>query len=117
MDDVLIHKTPQTDFEKLIWERHMNKGLMEELKAQRLANGMLQSEIDEVNHKMKELKDRMLKDQVGIVVLKNNRLKQLNDDKDKKIKTLKTEKEELMQTVIKLQNPVLFKDNVEERAG
>jgi len=117
MDDILMHKTPQTDFEKLIWERHMNKELVEELKAQRLANGILQSEIDEVNHEMKELKQAMLKNQVGIVVLKNKRLQALGDSKDAKIRSLNKRNQELMQNLIKFQNPVLFKDNVEERAG
>jgi len=123
MDEPLMHKTPNSDFERLVWERHMNKLMSKELAVQKQENLSLKSKMTELEREnkqeMKELLDRMKKDQVGVLVAKNKRLSNDNHAKDIKLRTLKKEKDELMTSLIRIQQEkaLLLKDNVDECAG
>lgn len=119
MSETLISKTPKTEFEKLIWERHMNAEMLKELTLIREEKGKLESEISHVKYKMKEMQEMMKKDNVGALVVKNKKLKDMNDKKDVKIRGYKKDNDTLMKGLIRLQQEKrgLLKGNVEECAG
>jgi transcriptional regulator of heat shock response len=101
--DTLIHKTPITEFESLVWERHMNKELCKELSAQRHENGVLRSELDEVKSNIAMLIKTYKQDDKGRLVVKNREMKLLNSKKDAKIVKLKRVNDDLMHKCITLQ--------------
>jgi len=108
MDDVLLHKNPFGEFECLIWERAKNKELSEELAKEKRINKDLIKSMRELKliHETK-LRDtlHMLRNKSahGNLVAKNRALKDMNDAKDVKLKSLKRTNEDLMQGYIKLQ--------------
>lgn len=109
--ETLMNLRPKNTYEKLLWERHMNKVLSEEKKAAKIKCGQLQSELD-------ELKDKMKKSNVGALILKNKKLITQGKNKDEKIKKLKADNNELMQTVIRLQTTGLItRSNPDEKTG
>ena len=121
MDETLMHKTPQTDFEKLIWEKHINKLLAKDNRAMLVDIDKIKEDNEKVvsgyKQELAELKERMKKDQVGIVVLKNKRLKDSLDTVMSKMKKLRLTNDTLIGQLARLNNPDLFKDHVDERAG
>ena len=94
--EVLMHLRPQNSQEKLLWERQSNKQIVEENKALKERNKQLENAIS-------ELKEQMKKEQIGALILKNSKLKQLNEEKDAKLKYYKREHDSLIQTIVRLQ--------------
>ena len=124
MNEPLIHKTPKGEFETMIWERHMNKALSAELKAQREENGKLQSEMDEMKHTHKKDMDELMREMrttnLGQVVAKKKLLATQVSTLSAKNKKLKQDNDELMSIIIeknKIKPTELFESNVEEGAG
>lgn len=96
MDEPLIHKTPQGEFEIFIWERHMNKCLSKEIKVQKEANTKLLLENDHLQTKMKKLKLSLQETQVGQLIAKNSRLKEQNGNLNAKNKKLEKKNSDLI---------------------
>lgn len=94
--EVLMHLRPQTPQEKLLWERESNKNFVEEIKNLKERNAQLEAVLS-------ELRQRMKTEQVGALILKNNRLQNQLNEKNLKIKAYKKEKEQLLLNLIKLQ--------------
>ena len=123
MEEPLMHKIPQTEFEKLIWERHMNKLLLEQISRLKQEHGVLQSEIDEAKDEVNKLLKTMSSHNLGQLTLVNRKLKNLNAEKDLKIRDLKRTNDDLMTGYIRLQQEkrlpkkVLLEDDIDERAG
>lgn len=109
--ETLMNFRPKNTYEKLLWERHMNKVLTEEKKQALVKCGELQSELD-------ELKDRMKKSNIGALILKNKELRLQGQNKDAKIKKLKADYDELMQTLVRLQTTgSVSRSNPDEKGG
>ena len=98
MEEPLMNLRPQNDAEKLLWEREKTKHLEEELKATKLELGIVQSELEELKHTMKQ-------SEVGALVLKNKTLKATLHDKDNTIRDQKREIDALFERIVKLQTP------------
>lgn len=121
MSEVLIHKIPKTDFEKLIWERHMNKELCGELSRVRQEKGALQSEVDEVRAEMQMLLRTFKEEggQVGQLIVKNKKLKEQLKVRDEKLRKATRAKDDIMQGYIRLQKEKrgLLNNRVNENAS
>lgn len=98
MEEPLMNLRPQSDAEKLLWERHKNTELTEELRIVKFNLGVLQTELEELKHEMK-------KEEVGALILKNKKLKQTLKDKEEQCKEQKKEIEQLFDRIVKLQTP------------
>lgn len=94
--EVLMHLRPQNTQEKLLWERESNKHFVEENKALKERNAELEAALS-------ELRQRMKTEQVGALILKNHKLQDQLNEKDLKLKAYKREVEELMLTIVRLQ--------------
>lgn len=81
--ETLIHIRPKTDFEKLVWERHMNKLLCEEKKKVELKLGELQSEFEELKYKseqeLKEIRNQFKNSSKAHLIFENEALKKKNN--------------------------------------
>lgn len=89
---------PQSDTEKLLWERQKSTELTEELKIVKTDLGALQMELEELKHEMKT-------QELGALILKNKKLKQTLKDRENKIKDQNKEIEQLFDRIVKLQTP------------
>jgi hypothetical protein len=87
--ETLMTIRPGTATEKLLWERLKNKTLNKQLEESELNRGVLQSELDELKYVMKN-------DPKGSVILKLNRCTINNAEKNKKIKKLRVENQDLI---------------------
>lgn len=94
--EVLMHLRPQTTQEKLLWERQSNKLIVEENKTLADRNAQLEAGIT-------ELKEKMKKEQIGALIIKNHNLKNQLEEKDAKLKSCKKEQEVLMKNLVRLQ--------------
>ena len=95
-NEPLMTLNPQTCQEKLIWERYKSSELEKENRSLKLNLGILKSEIDELNHHMKN-------DDKGALILKTRNQKGTIKDLENKVKDLKSENAALLQRVINLQ--------------
>ena len=109
-EEPLMNLRPKTTYEKLLWEREITKQLKEELKQSEYEKGELQSELDELKHRMK-------KDQKGALILKNRKLEEAAKTKNQTIKKLKEDKEELILSVVRLQTTGSISNKVDEKAS
>lgn len=121
MDDKpLIKLKPNTTFEKLVWERQINKMLLEQLRKQDIKLEELENELKETKLKhiqeITELKKRMQKDNLGAVILKNKRLTEANHFKDLKLAEYKKQNSELFLLLAKANNSELFKDSIDQKS-
>lgn len=98
MEEPLMNLRPKTDAEKLLWEREKNKQLEKELKEAKLELGIVQSELEELKHTMKQ-------SEVGALILKNKKLRATLHDKENAIRDQKREIETLFDRIVKLQTP------------
>jgi hypothetical protein len=98
MEEPLMNLRPQSDTEKLLWERQKSTELTEELKIVKTDLGALQMELEELKHEMKT-------QELGALILKNKKLKQTLKDKENKIKDQNKEIEQLFDRIVKLQTP------------
>jgi hypothetical protein len=98
MEEPLMNLRPQSEAEKLLWERQKNMELTEELRIVKFNLGVLQTELEELKHEMK-------KEEVGALILKNKKLKQTLKDKEEQCKEQKKEIEQLFDRIVKLQTP------------
>lgn len=98
MEEPLMNLRPQSEAEKLLWERQKNMELAEELRIVKFNLGVLQTELEELKHEMK-------KEEVGALILKNKKLKQTLKDKEEQCKEQKKEIEQLFDRIVKLQTP------------
>lgn len=98
MEEPLMNLRPQSEAEKLLWERQKNMELTEELRIVKFNLGVLQTELEELKHEMKT-------EEVGALILKNKKLKQTLIDKENKIKDQNKEIEQLFDRIVKLQTP------------
>jgi hypothetical protein len=98
MDEPLMNLRPKSDAEKLLWEREKNSQLEKELKKIKLELGIVNSELEELKHTMKQ-------SEVGALILKNKKLKATLQDKESKIKEQNKEIETLFDRIVKLQTP------------
>lgn len=98
MEEPLMNLRPQNDAEKLLWERQKNTELTEELRIVKFNLGVLQTELEELKHEMKQ-------EEVGALILKNKKLKQTLKDKEEQCKEHKREIEQLFDRIVKLQTP------------
>ena len=98
MEEPLMNLRPQSDTEKLLWERHKNTELTEELKIVKINLGALQMELEELKHEIKT-------QELGALILKIKKLKQTLQDKENKIKDQNKEIEQLFDRIVKLQTP------------
>lgn len=98
MEEPLMNLRPHSEAEKLLWERHKNMELTEELRIVKFNLGVLQTELEELKHEMK-------KEEVGALILKNKKLKQTLKDKEEQCKEQKKEIEQLFDRIVKLQTP------------
>jgi regulator of replication initiation timing len=98
MEEPLMNLRPQTEAEKLLWERQKNVELTEELRIVKFNLGVLQTELEELKHEMKT-------EEVGALILKNKKLKQTLKDKEEQCKEQKKEIEQLFDRIVKLQTP------------
>ena len=112
--EVLMNLRPQNDFEKLIWERHMNKILSEGKKEADRKVGMLQSELDELKYQkeveLTELKRQFKKSEKKHLIIENEALRKKNANNKEiinkhiiKIHELKRLNEDLFLRLAKLQ--------------
>lgn len=90
-EEPLMSLVPNSDFERLLWEKRVNTELRQKLKESEIKNGMLQSELDE----MRDL----------ISTSDNNKLQIANTNKNKKIKEL----EEVIRRMKKDRDDLLHK--------
>lgn len=97
MEEPLLSLHPKNDSEKLLWEAHKSSELSKRVKTLQLELGMTRAELDEMHHLMKT-------EQIGALILKNKKLKELNIDKDNRIKDLKRKNEKLLLQIINLQS-------------
>lgn len=113
MEKPLMNLRPQSEFEKLVWERAANKNLCEALKEAKYELGVMQSEMAELVAKheaeIKKLKAEMQKTQVGQLVIANSNKKQLIADLEEKLRELKQKYNLLEAELIRVKNPELFK--------
>jgi phosphate uptake regulator len=98
MEEPLMNLRPQSDTEKLLWERQKSTELTEELKIVKTDLGALQMELEELKHEMKT-------QELGALILKNKKLKQTLKDRENKIKDQNKEIEQLCDRIVKLQTP------------
>ena len=98
MEEPLMNLRPQSDTEKLLWERQKSTELTEELKIVKTNLGALQMELEELKHEMKT-------QEIGTLILKNKKLKQTLKDRENKIKDQNKEIEQLFDRIVKLQTP------------
>lgn len=98
MEEPLMNLRPKTDAEKLLWEREKNKQLEKELREAKLELGIVQSELEELKHTMKQ-------SEVGALILKNKKLRATLHDKENAIRDQKREIETLFDRIVKLQTP------------
>lgn len=98
MEEPLMNLRPQTEAEKLLWERQKNVELTEELRIVKFNLGVLQTELEELKYEMKT-------EEVGALILKNKKLKQTLKDKEEQCKEQKKEIEQLFDRIVKLQTP------------
>ena len=98
MEEPLMNLRPQTEAEKLLWERQKNVELTEELRIVKFNLGVLQTELEELKHEKKT-------EEVGALILKNKKLKQTLKDKEEQCKEQKKEIEQLFDRIVKLQTP------------
>lgn len=98
MEEPLMNLIPQSDTEKLLWERQKSTELTEELKIVKTNLGALQMELEELKHEMKT-------QEIGTLILKNKKLKQTLKDRENKIKDQNKEIEQLFDRIVKLQTP------------
>jgi regulator of replication initiation timing len=98
MDEPLMNLRPKTPEEKVLWLEFEKKKLEESNRNLNMEIGVLQSEIDELKHLMKN-------EEKGALILKNRKLKEELKSKEVRIKELKKENELFLQKVIKLQAP------------
>jgi chromosome segregation ATPase len=98
MEEPLMNLRPQSDTEKLLWERQKSTELTEELKIVKTDLGALQMELEELKHEMKT-------QQLGALILKIKKLKQTLKDRENKIKDQNKEIEQLFDRIVKLQTP------------
>ena len=98
MEEPLMNLIPQSDTEKLLWERQKSTELTEELKIVKTDLGALQMELEELKHEMKT-------QEIGTLILKNKKLKQTLKDRENKIKDQNKEIEQLFDRIVKLQTP------------
>jgi|APFre7841882793_1041355.scaffolds.fasta_scaffold32691_1 hypothetical protein len=98
MEEPLMNLRPQSDTEKLLWERQKSTELTEELKIVKTDLGALQMELEELKHEMKT-------QELGALILKNKKLKQTLKDRENKIKDQNKEIEQLFDRIVKLQTP------------
>lgn len=101
--ETLMNKTPKTEFEKLIWERHMNKELCKELVKLRKDQLKLEEKIKEKNIQYEDVLRTMREDEKGAIVSRNAQLKAENKVKTKKIKDLKYDYQVLLLKNIELE--------------
>lgn len=98
MEEPLMNLRPQNDAEKLLWERQKNTELVEELKTIKFNFGVIEMELEELKHEMKNT-------EIGALILKNKKIKQTLKDKEEQCKEQKKEIEQLFDRIIKLQTP------------
>jgi chromosome segregation ATPase len=98
MEEPLMNLRPQSDTEKLLWERQKSTELTEELKIVKTNLGALQMELEELKHEMKT-------QELGALILKIKKLKQTLKDRENKIKDQNKEIEQLFDRIVKLQTP------------
>ena len=104
MDEPLINLRPKGEFQQFIWERHMNKILSKEIRAQKEANRELQLKNDELEQEMVEMTIKYKKNEIGQLILKNKRLKGEVWLKDAKLKSYKKDVFKLQRDIVKLQD-------------
>jgi len=113
----LIGLRPKTDFEKLVWERQGNKMIFDQLRKQNLKLEQLETELKETKTKcaqeINEFKERMQKDNLGAVILKNKKLVEANHYKDIKLAEYKKKNEELFLVLAKINKPTSLKKTVD----
>jgi len=119
-DEVLMHIRPQNEFEKLIWERQMNKGLSAQLRGQRRINEKLveagKAQQEAHKEEMAQLIKMLQTSNVGQLVAKNRKISIQLEHTKIKLKNTKRSNEELMEQVI-ANKKELVHDNIEEGAG
>ncbi len=89
---------PKTIEERLLWASLDNEKLTQKVKDLNFKIGILNSEIDEIKHLMKQ-------EEKGALILKNKKLTEQLKDKENRIKDLKRDNELFLQKIIKLQAP------------
>ena len=97
-DEPLINLRPKTIEERLLWASLDNEKLTQKVKDLNFKIGILNSEIDEIKHLMKQ-------EEKGALILKNKKLTEQIKDKENRIKDLKRDNELFLQKIIKLQAP------------
>lgn len=99
-DDTLMHLRPKDTFEKLLWERQMNKLLSKELREKSQKVGELESTIEEMKHEFK-LSEK------GRITLKYREMKATNLAKDLKLRDYRKEVDDLMSRLAKANEALL----------
>ena len=107
MDEPLLNINPKSEFELLIWERHMNKLLSTSIRAQKKVNKELELNNNKLEAEMVEMILEYKKNELGQLILKNKRLKGEVVIKDAKLKSYKKEVFDLMRQIIKLQEKIV----------
>jgi regulator of replication initiation timing len=97
-DEPLMNLRPKTIEERLLWASLDNEKLTQKVKDLNFKIGILNSEIDEIKHLMKQ-------EEKGALILKNKKLTEQIKDKENRIKDLKRDNELFLQKIIKLQAP------------
>jgi predicted RNase H-like nuclease (RuvC/YqgF family) len=97
-DEPLMNLRPKTPEEKILWLEFEKKSLEEENRKLNMEIGMLQSEIDELKHQMKQ-------EEKGALIIKNKTYKQQIRDLENRLKDLKKENSQYLERIIKLQTP------------
>jgi hypothetical protein len=97
-NEPLMNLRPKTAEEKVLWLELEKKTLEETNYKLNIEIGILQSEVDELNHLMKT-------EEKGSLIIKNKTYKKQIKDLENKIKDLKRENERYLDRIIKLQTP------------
>jgi len=97
-EEPLMNLRPKTPEEKMIWLELDKKTLEEKNRELSIKIGIMQSEIDELKHQMKQ-------EEKGALILKNKILKEQIRDLENRVRDLKKENAQYLDRIIKLQTP------------
>ena len=95
-DEPLMRMGAPTQAEKLLWERHSNQLLSEQVKN-------LEMELEKIQKEFAEYKNTVLKNNIAQMLNKLNRMKDETAFTVEKIKKLQQDNEKLLQRCIKYQ--------------
>lgn len=96
MEEPLMSLHPKTCQEKLLWEKERVRSLTEE-------NAKLLAQVNNLTTYIEDLKNQMKFTQVGALIVKTQKQKQTIKDLENKNKDLKSNNEQLLVTLGRLQ--------------